>query len=229
MRARSSIRASLAALLAALLFACTTTTAPAPADRLERAAVGARARLVEADVAAAIRSEDGPSRRWPGSANLLFGARWFESDLKPVRNQGMFGADVALAPGHWPVQLEAAVLASGATDENVQGTFADESASIGELSFGVRKTFGKMRVRPYLGTGIAFSHIERTRVFDGIERDDDDTAIGVYAHAGVGVAITRRLQVGIDVRGTFGPSYDLFGRDDDASSLAFAFLFGWHW
>ena len=140
------------------------------------------------------------------------------SDWDPVEKQGMFGLEfVHESPGSL-VGAEAAVLASGDTENDffVSPTLtADFRGRTAEFSFGLHKEIpvDYEGVHPYFGCGPSFLRAELRGPEDGVEQEDHDVSVGAYLHGGVEFDATSAIFVGLDLRLRGGTQVDLLGED----------------
>jgi len=171
-----------------------------------------------------------------GNANFVLGARSLDEDFwTPTDSQAVFGVTVDFGGPQWPVNLAIGYYSSydkdtALVDVGPVPSTADLEGSVGELSFGVLKTWKKGNVRPFLGGGASF--VEATGKFSapgGFSDDDSSGSAGAYVEGGVYWRLARRLNIGLHARIVGGSDVTLFGVDGNADYGQFGFLVGWGW
>ncbi len=138
-----------------------------------------------------------------------------------VEDQGVIGVQFSQQRADWAVGWEAGLLISADSDD---GQGFDVDVATAELYGGVRKSFGSGVVRPYVGAGLSLIGVAVD--VEVLDDDDDDSALGFYAHGGVDFQITPLFSLGLDVRGLLGADVELFGADIDTDYLQFALAAG---
>lgn len=144
-----------------------------------------------------------------------------EDDYDPVDEQTVFGMEYARELEDSPVGFEAGLVASGDSGHLSGGV--DVEGTTGEIYGGLRKSFGKGRLRPFAGVGIAYINSE-VRLFGG--PDVDDSSLAAYAHAGLAFDATQHFYFGLDLRFLFGSDLELAGIDTDADYGQLALVLG---
>jgi hypothetical protein len=142
-----------------------------------------------------------------------------EDDWEPVEEQPMFGIEYAREPYNSAVGFEIGIMGSSDDDE-VGGI--DFEGRTGELYGGIKKTFGEDVVRPHLGMGLSVINAEG----EVAGFDDDDSAIGVYAHGGIAFFPSESFFVGLDLRILYGGDLELGGSDVEPNYGQLALILG---
>lgn len=146
---------------------------------------------------------------------FYIGQRSLDDDYSPVEDQAAVGFEFTHEGSDSAIGFEAGVMGSGDDHSSDEG-------STGELYAGMRKTFGRDTVRPYIGAGVSLIGVD----LDAGAIDDDDSSATAYAHVGVTIDVTSVVFVGIDARALFGSDVTLDGVDTDADYGQIAFVIG---
>jgi len=166
-----------------------------------------------------------------GNANFVLGWRGLDEDYwSPVEDQAVVGVTVDFGKEGWPVFLEAGLQGSAGDDNVLDIGDVSVTGSVGELSFGVNKTWQPAgNIRPFIGGGLA--SVTATYEVDTFlgDVDDDDTSLGVYLHGGVFWRLGKRFNIGVDGRILAGTDITLFGADGDADYAQLGLVLGWGW
>lgn len=172
-----------------------------------------------------------------GNANFTLGVRTLGDEMwEEIESQPVFGVTVDFGPDSWPVSLAAGYHLSTREEKDRQagGLTGDFRGVIGELSFGVRKTWrGAGSARVYIEGG-ASTVIADMRV-DGSsgEVEDNDTSPGAYVQTGIFWRKGSRFNIGASARAVVGTDITLndfaqFG-EGDADYYQLALNLGWGW
>ena len=169
-----------------------------------------------------------------GNANFLLGTRGLDEDQwDPVDQQGVFGVTVDFGAADWPVHMETGVYGS-ADDDTIDDTIlgpVDVTVSVGEVFFGVNKTWGASKnIKPFVGAGLA-SVVADVELDSALFGDDseDDQSLGFYAHGGVFFRLGSRFNIGVDGRFLGGTDITLGGEDTDVDYLQLGLVLGFGW
>jgi hypothetical protein len=143
-----------------------------------------------------------------------------EDDWSPVDEQLTIGVEFSQEQPENMIGWEVGFMGSNDKD-HISGT--EVEVSTGEVYGGIRKTFGTGVVRPYVGGGLAFIHLDAD--VTGIGDDDDSSAAG-YVHGGVAFALSESFFLGLDLRVLFGSDLEIAGFDTDADYGQLALVLG---
>jgi hypothetical protein len=227
-------RASSIALSLASLAGCAGMAAtPAPRAPLAEAAPAPPAAPAAAEPAALPQNAIPADGRWHGDLDLLVGVRGILDDgWDPGQGQGVLGIQFALRPPRSMVGIELGAAISA--DENEAGPDrVDVSSRLSEMWVGPQLAIGDRRkgnLDVFVGAGVTYLGGETERLdLGGMVVSDSDTAVAGYAHAGVAWRLTRRLRLGLDLRGVFGADMRLHGEEADPDYLQAALLLGVGW
>ena len=218
-------------------WSCTSLPTPVPAPPRDCASLPA-VPISAAPEAPAPTARAQGSDPWRGGVRGMLGYREVDDDFDPVEQQLVLGVEADMRPASFPLGMELGLLYSIGFKDDFEGTGVDVTAGIGELYLGPRLTFDLAddTIHPYLGGGVTLMLADlefSTSVGGGTAAISDDTAVAGYAHAGVLFDVGESLDIGLDVRGTFGSEFDfeLAGARGtlDGDYLQFAVVFGTHW
>lgn len=219
---------SLVAALLVLLPACMSSGRPLPQE-LERPPQARRITLPEPDKAF-------------GSSRVMIGYQSID-DFDPISEALSFGIESAFeSPESW-IGGEGGFLIwqTDETEYYAPAPATDgqhyERVRFAELYGGVHKTFfTSSPIQPYFGAGmsVAYSgHHTHLRVDypapTGRVRSTETDAyftLGVYAHCGISVQISKLVQVGVDVRELVGTDIGIFTDSADIDSTRVALFVG---
>ncbi|HET9952208.1 MAG TPA: outer membrane beta-barrel protein [Candidatus Eisenbacteria bacterium] len=195
--------------------------------------------------AAAFITHAAPALAGPGYVNFTLGQKMFDSDdWDPIDKQTAFGVESAFGPSKWPVQL-AAYLNRSSKEKSTQ--FEDNTntlvavtldATTTEFGFGLNKSFGASKLRPYIGAGGVYTNTEFTVRQSGYSASDNGNGFGFWGGAGAFYRLGPSFNLGGGVRYSsvttdFGPftgtnvSYDY--TDVNSGGVALHVLIGWSW
>lgn len=163
-----------------------------------------------------------------GNTNFFLGQKFLEKDdWAPLENQTEIGVMVDFKQEEWPVSIAVDLLVSS-TEEDEQGI--ELTGSTIELNLGVRKIFEieGSSMRPYIGGGLAFISAEYEGSQGYIKVSDDDSAVGVWANAGVYWTLNESFNVGLDLRYSKA-EVTLFDVEGEAGGTHVGLLLGYHW
>ncbi len=172
-----------------------------------------------------------------GNANFALGVRtlgdeiWEEIDPQPVS-----GVTVDFGRASWPISLAIGYHASTREEEDQQvaGFQGDVRGTIGDLSFGVRKTWrGSGSARLYIEGGAATVIADVLIEGSSGDIEDNDTSLGGYAQAGIFWRTGSRFNIGASLRAVLGTEITLndFAQigEGDADYVQVALSLGWGW
>lgn len=184
--------------------------------------------------------------RAEGNANFNIGQRYMSEDFwddYDLGTQDSFGINVDFGEDGSPFHVAFGLNTSGVLDWESDDSFfgdGEPETAVGELSAGFLwvPKLGK-RVQPFLGAGISRVGATLDLGWD----EDNDSAFGFYANGGVFWRVTRRLNMGLDVRTLRGAKLqfdatelgfppDSYPRDRlkiDADHVQVGFLIGFNW
>jgi hypothetical protein len=161
------------------------------------------------------------------SLDLLLGSRAFDEDFyEPLDEHDSVGFAFAIEDPRSGHGFEAGLLAS---DEEATVSIASVDMAVVELWAGYRHTFGgsDARWRPFIGAGPTFLVGEVSGSIAGLgSAEVTDSALGLYAQAGVRFPITGFLQLGATLRAVFGTDVEEQGIEADLDYEALLFSVG---
>lgn len=151
-----------------------------------------------------------------GEVSLLLGRKSLSDDALDdagADGQSEIGVLVTL-DFDWPVALAIDLLRSS---DDARRTFntpnplrLDTDVSTLELDVGVRKSWEKSKLRPYVGGGLAFVRLDAEQIesgtlgggapFSTLLVDDSDNGFGFWLGGGVVYLAGERFSVGVDLR-----------------------------
>jgi len=152
-----------------------------------------------------------PASAGPGHVNFTFGQKMFDSDefpdgWNPIDKQASYGAEAAFGPGSWPVQI--AVYLERASEE--KQSYVDDGfgnaipitidGTTSEFGFGLNKTLGEKKIRPYLGAGAVYAVTDITVRQSGTSASDDANGFGFWGGAGAFYRIGSSFNLGAGAR-----------------------------
>ena len=160
------------------------------------------------------RSKPQASRIW-----VYLGGRKLDDDYySPVEDQGVIGLEYSYEGSNSVIGWELGLMGSYDDDLLV-------NVGVGELYGGVRKTFRRgARFQPYLGAGLSLATV---RVEPLIGGDEQESAVGGYAHGGLAIMLGRSFHLGLDARTLFGTDVTIAGTDTNADYTQLALVLGW--
>lgn len=162
--------------------------------------------------------------------NATVGSRQLDEDLwAPLEDQPTFGVMADISLGKLPLYATVALQASAATEDDYD---FDYTASVVDLSAGLKIMPRIGRFRPYLSAGIASvgaSFEAESNSWNYWDVDDSDSSFGHYVNGGMLFRIGRHLNVGVDLRWVGGTDVTLFGVKGDADSFVGSAVVGYGW
>ena len=200
---------------------------------------------VAALVAAAFVTSAAPALAGPGYVNFTLGQKMFDSeDWDPIDKQTSFGVESAFGPAKWPVQMAVYLTRSskeksGQVEDSFNQLVAVTlDATTTEFGFGLNKSFGESKIRPYIGAGGVYTNTEFTIRESGTSASDNGNGFGFWGGAGAFFRMGPSFNLGGGVRYSsvttdFGPfsglnaSYDY--TDINSGGVAAHVLIGWSW
>lgn len=169
---------------------------------------------------------------WRGSGHFMIGYRhFFDEGWGDLENQPVVGIEFEFRPPNSGLGFEIGAQVSADFENNVGGAAVDLLGLLGELYAGPRYTFDVIGapIHPYIGAGVTLARA-RLEVFVGnAESTAYDTALAGYGHAGLMYEATQHLDIGIDVRGTFGGEIDVGSSSVDMNYVQGTFFMGASW
>lgn len=175
-----------------------------------------------------------PDQLWQEDAlkenafTVLLGSRTLDSGFwGPTDEPVVFGLGYAYEGNDEPLGVELGFqFGSDTGSAPVSGLVtADAAANIGNVYFGLRKTFLRDKaVQPFFGAGVELGF---TAVEVGLgtgKVKDDDTSAGIYFHGGLLFQVTGSVRFGVDVRVGRGGEVTLFNGDGDLDYEQFGLL-----
>jgi len=151
--------------------------------------------------------------------NFFLGQKMLDKeDWEPAEDQSEFGAITTFGGEDWPVHIAADLLGS---QEDVTEMGIDATASTTELDFGVRKIWGKNKLHPFLGGGLAVINGEIEAL--GVSVDDDGT--GYWIDGGLFWRLGKRFNIGFEARYSRA-DITLLGVDGDAGGEHIGLILG---
>ena len=169
---------------------------------------------------------------WRGSGHFMIGWRhFFDEGWGDLENQPVVGIEFEFRPPQSGLGFEVGAQVSADFENNVGGAAVDLLGLLGEIYAGPRYTFDVIGapIHPYIGAGVTLARA-RLEVFVGnTESTAYDTALAGYGHAGLMYEATQHLDIGIDVRGTFGGDIDVGGSSVDMNYVQGTFFMGASW
>jgi hypothetical protein len=172
-----------------------------------------------------------------GNANFALGVRTLGDDMwEAIDVQPVSGVTVDFGRATWPISLAIGyhVSTREEEDQEVAGLRGDFRGVVGDLSFGVRKTWRTSGGARVYVEGGASTVIADMRLEDATgEIEDNDTSLGGYAQAGIFWRTGPRFNIGASARAVVGTDVTLndfaqFG-DGDADYVQVALSLGWGW
>ncbi len=172
-----------------------------------------------------------------GNANFAPGVRTLGDEMwEEVEPQPVSGFTVDFGREAWPISLAIGyhVSVREEDDREVAGFQGDFRGVVGEISFGVRKTWRSSGSARLYVEGGASTVIADMRLEDSLgEIEDNDVSPGAYAQAGVFWRLGSRFNIGGSARALVGTDFALndfaqFG-EGDADYLQLALALGWGW
>lgn len=181
-----------------------------------------------------------------GNASFTLGARQLQDEetFDQADSQSLFGVTVDFGPADWPVAWAVGYYFSVAEEDvaldvEVGGAPAvlegSATSAVGELSFGVRKTWRPGKLRPFIEGGLAAVIVGMDVDTPKGSVDDSDAGAGAYAQAGVFWRLGSRFNLGINARALFGSEIDLSDgfsstfEDGNADYVSGGLVLGWGW
>lgn len=151
--------------------------------------------------------------------NFFLGQKMLdEDDWAPTEDQTEFGVVTTFGGENWPVHIAVDVL--GSSEETTEMSI-DLTGSTSEFDFGVRKIWGRKKIRPFLGGGIALINGE----FEVLGASFDDDGTGYWANGGVFWRLGRRFNIGVEAR-ISRAEITLFGIDVQAGGEHIGLILG---
>ena len=153
-----------------------------------------------------------------------------------MRDQLETGIQASIGADGWPVWIALDYLSASDSESDltslgliaplfgqpISKTAAESKTR--EFDLGVRKFWGQNRVRPYLGGGVAF--VEGEIIVEGFGLDD--SAIGMWANAGLMFVIGEHVNLGIDLR-VSRAEIAFSGEEFEAGGKHAGLTVGWNW
>jgi opacity protein-like surface antigen len=173
---------------------------------------------------------------WTGNINLLYGIKYLdEDDWEPVEDQEAWGVSLDFKMKNWPVSIAIDYLYSDDDDTGVYFVpgFGNVTAKVEgetyEIDLGVRyiAEFSPI-VKPFIGGGVSFIDGEVSASAMGVRVSEDDSAVGMWANAGVYFTIADHFNIGAQVRWSYA-EIDIYGVDGDAGGFHLLGMAGFHW
>ncbi|HXI02795.1 MAG TPA: hypothetical protein VNI57_06410 [Candidatus Saccharimonadales bacterium] len=172
-----------------------------------------------------------------GNANFSLGFRSLGDDLwTDIHKQPAFGVSVDFGPESWPIGLVGGYYLSTRqkTGTSAFGVSGDLTGTVGELSFGVRKTWMSPGGAHVFIEGGAAQVIADLKIEGGSSKiEDNDTSAGGYAQVGIFWRLGSRFNIGVQGRTLLGTSVDLndFGSfgSGNADYYQVGMILGWGW
>jgi hypothetical protein len=193
----------------------------------------------EADLSTAVvRSAPAESSSAPSAAaalsnhiTMMGGKRWLDDDWEPLDEPYAFGLefDHSSPSGHG---YEVGALYTNEDDDLFSvpgiGTVSAETTTY-ELYAGYRYTFNadETGLHPFVSAGLNAEYGELELSAPGTSTDDDDTAFGGYARAGLLLDIGERLRLGLDYRHLFTQDLEVFDTDFNSDYDQVMLTLGW--
>ena len=148
-----------------------------------------------------------------GASRSEYNADWEPVDEVSMAHLGVAGVPEGPRGGlSWEAQLSL-----GEEDDGFQGFEVDSEHTL--LGGGARYTWFHGRVRPFVGGGAELDHAEVEIEGSGFRLRDDDTALGLYLHAGLELDVDAagRWFAGVDARvGGLGAEHEFFFARNDS-------------
>jgi hypothetical protein len=172
-----------------------------------------------------------------GHVNFFIGQKSLDGDdWEPLDDQLEFGAVMSFGQDDWPVHIAVDVLAS-ADEETVPygpGTSITLTGSTFEIAAGVRKIWGKGRVHPYLGAGVAVIGAAFKGDNGFTSSSAKDTSFGYWAGGGVFWRLGKHFNLGFDARYSsaemdFDFGFGSIAQDVSVGGLHYGVLLGFGW
>lgn len=141
-------------------------------------------------------------------------SRFLDDESFPVGDENMFGIGLrGLAVSNQPVGIELTYSYREGEHQTTHNFLTtDFEYHTDELDIGLWMPFRTESIfHPSVGAGVSFFSVHAHRSGQGVEDSDIEVANGVYGHASLMIDLTRRVQVGVDVRYVFSSPLDLFG------------------
>ena len=148
----------------------------------------------------------------------LTGDLWSDLDND---NQLAIGVSADFGLGEIPLYISTGLQVSVG-----DGGEGDSTASVADLSVGLKLMPTEGAMRPYVGAGVASVGASIDTDFFG---DDDDQSFGFYVGGGALFRIGSHFTMGVDLRYVGGTDIELFGVEGDADSVTATALFGYSW
>jgi hypothetical protein len=143
-----------------------------------------------------------------------------EQDYQPVERQPTLGIEYANESREDRFGWEVALFASRDEDDSAG---VEYTGSTREASFGIRKSFGTRKARPYVGGGLAYVD---AKVDPSGAASDSDGSFAGYFHFGFDVPVTPSFLLGLDIRVLHGSELEIAGLDTDADYAQVALKIG---
>ena len=154
-----------------------------------------------------------------------------EDVYRPVHEPYVFGFEYAQRLGRSPFAFEAGIVTAGDVDEEYHFLSSDESSEslFLEGDVGLRTTLDLGPVQLFAGGGLSLTYAEfEMEVAGPGDFSEEDTATGIYAHAGLLWNLWRGTFIGIEARILRGTDVVLGGLvDTDVDYGEAALLLGW--
>ena len=156
--------------------------------------------------------------------SIQFGSRDQEA-LSPADEIDFFGLEYSTSPAG-SIGWEAGFQLGNDSEKN-QDSGLDLDSSTSEFYTGLRMTLNQNSyLRPYVGAGLSMLSLTHSGALGtGVPRNEDESALGLYAHAGINWFLTGSFALGLDYREWFGEDSDEFG-EFELSQLGYTISFG---
>jgi len=199
---------------------------------------------ITALVAAALFIPAPPASAGPGHVNFTIGQKMFSDDWKPIEKQTSFGAEGAFGPATWPVQM-ATYLLRASNETTTEEDFGAGGAglttvdgSTTEFGFGLNKTLGTSKIRPYIGAGGVYVKTDISLLRSGTSWNASANGFGFWGGAGAFYRLGPSFNFGAGVRySSASVDYSEFNgttisypaTNVEAGGTAVHVLIGWSW
>jgi len=153
-----------------------------------------------------------------------------KNDWGSFHNQTELGIIFDFKPEGWPIRI-ALDTVFAADSESGSGNFSNkEKALTVETQIGIRKIFeiNDSPFKPYIGGGLSFVSATLERRFGVGLVEDDDSTTGYWIGSGGFWHVTKRLNIGFDIRYSEA-EVTLFNADFEAGGLHAGITIGSHW
>ncbi len=137
-----------------------------------------------------------------GNVNLLLGGKFVDADLGFAENHFEYGVGFDFKKEGWPVSIVVEYLRSSGEESVVIPFFGafDIELTTWDFNLGVRKTFDRGNMHPYVGGGLSIIGVELEML--GFPAGDD-TSVGGWLGGGAYWTLNERFNVGADLKYSF--------------------------